>query len=227
MSDEKPLPEPVLAWLERVDARWRDSGVSVDVRTRMGADLAEDLREAVAAGAPPAAVTAERAEAFADRLAAAHGGLPAPPPLQVATAKRVVLTGLAGSALAGLVVWIFLIPFLGGLVVAGRHEVVSVLAVYAVCGAVVVAGCVGAIAYQFRGEPVTARIVRYVAPAMVLTGLLSVAPAVGFAWLLGYSTSAAGVVLVGGLVLGFVAAGIYLGQWLARRDPGTTLVRLP
>ena len=60
MSAEPTLPAPVLAWLEQVDARWRAAGLDVALRSRMGADLVEDL-------------VGGDAHEFADELAAAYG----------------------------------------------------------------------------------------------------------------------------------------------------------
>ena len=78
-----------------------------------------------------------------------------------------------------------------------------------------------AIAWRFRDDSSTGRVVRFVGPRMVAAGLLSVLPAIGLAWALGFSTGAVVVTLVGLLVLAFVAVGIYAGQRLALRRPAT------
>lgn len=215
----KNCPPDLLTWLEQVDARWRACGLDMVRRSVLGADLAADLREALAGGAHSSDLVGEPAEVFADRLALAAGAaLAVPPSPPEATPQAVVLTGMAGAGVAGLLVWLFLLPGLAELVYSEAHETVSLVTVYLVCGLMGVAGCLSAIRMRFGHDPLTGRVVRYVAPAIVAFGLLSIGPAVALAWLLSYSTSPMGVVLVGGLVLGFLAAGIYLGHRLAHRQ---------
>ncbi len=218
MPDDSALPPEVLEWLEQVDARWRACGLDMTTRSALGAELAEDVRAALAGGAQASDLVAERPETFADQLASAAGAHPARPVASVdATMKAVVVTGMFGAVIGGFLTWVFVLPGMVELAYSDTHFAASAALIYLVCGLVVVASCLGAIGFRFRDDPRTRRVVKFIAPAIIGFGLLSIGPAVGLAWLLNYSTSAAGVVLVGGVVLAFVATGIYVGQRLASR----------
>lgn len=224
MSADDDLDPAIESWLEKVDAHWRSRGLSFGVRVGLGEELLADLREALAIGATPDELITPDPQTFAEQVAAASGvRMSEPRRALVSTAPAIVGVGLAGAAGGAAAIWIvafpFMVPLLDRFMVSPTSDLLSILFVYAVFALLTTACAVGAIAYVWRADPFTPRLVSFVAPAILLSGAASVLPTMGLAGAFGYRTDVPLVILEILLVTAFVTGGILAGRWAALRRP--------
>ena len=220
-------------WVDRVDARWRQLGVSTTQRGELRIELVTDLSQARLDGAPLAELLAIDPDRFATDVAVAHGfqapgsnaaGLPAssssnsetPPgknPREVAVA-RVAVSGLLGSAVGGIVSLLLLLPLVGWVT---HHEgdgsaaqAAAMLTIYVVA-ALVAAMCGGlAVSSACADSPSAHLLGRRAAKGLIISGAVAALVTVSFASATDYSTERLVVLIEVGLVIGICLIGLIL-----------------
>jgi hypothetical protein len=202
------------AWLDAVDARWGSTRVPRLTRHHLGRALEQDLREAVAAGAAGADLTATDPAEFADQLAAAHGRGDAPAGWSRPVTPALLATTTVGGAVAGaLVVWFVVWPLL-----FARIETLSdsaaVAIAYPVAGVTVLLGSVIALRVRFGDAAgLRQRVVPAVA-GLVVGALLGLPATLAISAALDYPTQASYVVIESVPVVVLGLGGAFLGPWL-------------
>ncbi len=109
MPDEE-MDAKLQHWLNRVDERWRTTGVPTYERGRLRRELDRDVEEALQAGAAPGDLMATDPDEFADQVAVAHGHAAAEPSGDPASPGSVVVTALLGALTGVVLVWFVVWP---------------------------------------------------------------------------------------------------------------------
>jgi hypothetical protein len=126
MPDEE-MDAELQAWLNRVDERWRTTGVPTYERGRLRRELDRDVEEALRAGAEPRDLMATDPDEFAEQVAAAHGHRSAERPGDPVSPGSLAVTVLAGALAGVLVVWFVVWPVLVAVApTAGDYAFVAV-----------------------------------------------------------------------------------------------------
>lgn len=192
----------------RADRQWREMGVVARDRAALVADLRMELEGAAADGVPPSRLVGGDIRAFAAELAEASGARRVP-----ARNRELLLTALAGAA-PGLVLawlllwnWYLVVPF-----DPDRESPAFFVILYAVCAGAVLGGALYATYRRFADDPAVGRTVAAMAAAIPVAGGLAVAPTMGLAAALGYSTALPVLVLEAAVMAGAVAVAIVLAR---------------
>jgi hypothetical protein len=234
-------------WVDRVDARWQELGVSTARRREWRIELVTDLAQARLDGAPLGELLAIDPDRFASDVALAHGvessganaavvprrstSAQVPPhkhPDDIPVA-RVAVAGLVGSAVGGVVGLLVLLPLVGWVVHHERDgsatQAVAMLAIYVVAG-LVAALCGGfAVSCSCADSRTAHDLGRRAATGLVISGAVATLVTVSLAKATGYSTQGPVILTEVGLVTGICLIGLVLVARSA--SPGSQQRRRP
>jgi hypothetical protein len=201
---------------------WRAYGVGPADRAALAEDLRLDLRDAVADGRTPADLLGPDVAAFARRLADEAG-------VERVAAEngRVLGTALIGGLLGAIPAMLLLMagyPLLVhwlGISRSGRVPVqVAVAVYYGIPSIFVLAGAIIAVRVRMRDLPRIRPTVHAMALLLPVAAIVITPITMGFAWIMGYSTSAPVVLIELALVGGALAGAIVLARrWALRERP--------
>lgn len=220
-------------WVDRVDARWQQLGVSTSQRRELRIELVTDLSQARLAGAPLEDLLSIDPVRFASDVAVAHGlntsgadavaqprtssldsEIPAPDGLRGVTVARVAVAGLLGSVVGGVVSLLVALPFVGWV---GQHaqeggaaQIAAMLATYVVA-ALVAALCGGLAVSSACADSPSAKLLGHrAATGLLISGAVATLVTVSFAKATDFSTETPVVLGEVGLVMGTCLVGLVL-----------------
>ena len=217
-------------WVDQVDARWQQLGVSAAQRHELRLELVADLSQARQDGAPLEELLAIDPDRFATDVAVAQGFTVSAAHVAPATGSRpedshrtdppevtvtrVVLAGLLGAVVGGVVGLAALLPVFGW---ATHHQqpgsavqVASMLTIYVVAALVAAVSGGFAVSSAYADSPNARLLGRRAAGGLVLSGAVATLVTVSYAGATGYSTRGPVVLAEVGLVIGSCLVGLVL-----------------
>jgi hypothetical protein len=199
------------AMLGRLNRHWRAMGVVQADRATLTADLRAELTAAAADGVPPQQLVGHDLRTFARDLAT--GAQVRRMPYEW---RRLFRTALIG-AIPGLVLSWFLIWHWWTVPLPIDDDGLHLVVRYVTCAGVFLAGVLYGAHRGLHGDAAAGRTVAAMAALLPLGGGLAIPVTMGFASLVGYSTSAPIIVAEGAIVGGFLAAATVLARRWALR----------
>jgi hypothetical protein len=210
----------ITAYVDTVEAGWRETGVPTRDRRRLAADLQAGLEAALGAGADLGDVLSADPQSLALEIAAAEGLQVTTPPRRKAEVnlRGLIKWGFGSAIAAAAFVWfVALLPVTAAFYndSSERAELVSVVVIYAMCTVLVLCGTALGLARYLRDVPGRRLTVLTTTICMGLGGGAGVAVCVALARLTNYSDAPA-VILTYVVVVGaFSSAGASLA-WRLR-----------
>jgi hypothetical protein len=211
--------EDVTSYVDEVERAWVRDSLPPRARRRLAHELEDSLHAALADGASLDEILASDPHALATEIATAEGFAPTLPNSDDQPNLRGLVAWAVGSATAmAAFVWFFALNTIANLVYDDSSTsslLVTLIIVYAICGALTLGAAARGMAHYLRSVENTRGTVALATTAMALTGGVGVALCVGIGRLTNYS-SAPGVILVYILVVGTLMAAGIAAAWRSR-----------
>lgn len=224
-DDEMPDDEidaELQDWLNRVDERWRATGVPTYERGRLRRELDRDVEEALRAGAAPRDLMATDPDEFADQVAVAHGHAAAKPSGQPVAPGSVVGTALVGALSGVVLVWFVVWPAMS-VVAPTASDNAFVVVGYAL--AVVTVLLCAAIALRLRFDASVRNVILPTLAGLVAGCLLGLPATLVISRTLDYPTNPVLVLFEAIPMIVLAVLGVRVARWLVARrhpEPATT-----
>lgn len=211
--------EAVTSYVDEVERAWVRDGLPPRARRRLAHELEDSLHAALADGASLDEILASDPHTLATEIATAEGLAPTlPNPDDHPNLRGLVAWALGSATAMAAFVWFFAINTIANLVYDDSSTsslLVTLIIVYAICGALTLGAAARGMAHYLRSVENTRGTVALATAAMALTGGVGVAVCVGIGRLTNYS-SAPGVILIYILVVGTLMAAGIAAAWRSR-----------
>jgi hypothetical protein len=211
------MDEPLQRWLDAVDERWRQIGLSPLVRGRLRRDLERDVGDALRTGADTDDLIATDPKDFADQVAQAQGHSDAPVAGGQPSTKSVTITALAGALGGAAVVWFVVWPVLTR-AVPTASDTTFIAVGYLLGATVVLLGSVAALRRRFGADAAIAQVVLPTLTGLIVGGLVGLPATLLISRALAYPTDPVLVLLEAIPIIGCASGGIYLARRLVARN---------
>jgi len=206
-------------WLNRVDERWRTTGVPTYDRGRLRRELDRDIEEALRAGAAPRDLMATDADEFADQVAVAHGHPPAEHSDEPASAGSMAVTAIAGALAGVLLAWFVVWPAMVAVAPTAGDNVLVAIG-YPIAAVTVLACAAIALRVRFGPRASAGGVILPSLAGLVAGCLLGLPATLAISRALDYPTNPALVLFEAIPMIGLAILGIRVARWLvARRHP--------